>query len=351
MANFVSVILPCRNEERTIGECIRKAKKALNDNGIEGEIIISDSSHDDSAGIAKRLGVKVVRHSKEGYGYAYHEGIKAAKGSIIIMGDADNTYDFSEIPKLISKCQNNDIVIGSRFKGKITKGAMPWLHQYIGNPALSFLLRLFFGIKVKDTQSGFRLVKKEAWKKLNLQTNGMEFASEMLIKAAILRMKIAEVPITYYPREVGSESKLRSFRDGWKHLRFMLLYSNSLVFLIPGSIFLLAGILSFIFYRNLLPLTYIASFLTIVGYQIILLGLFAKVYASVHLKTGSRFVDFVNRHISLEKAIFASLLLIALSHASLYFTKNLVIFMTLVIIGIQSFFGALFLSIIGIEEK
>lgn len=224
MGDFVSVILPCRNEEKTIGECIRKVQRFFSEKNIKGEIIVSDSSTDDSAIIAKKMGVKVVRHGKEGYGYAYQEGFKHTKGNLIVIGDADNTYDFSEIPKLLVKQKktNSDLVIGSRLKGKIRKGAMPWHHRYIGNPLLSLMLRLLFGSRVSDTHSGFRLIKREAWKKLKLQTTGMEFASEMIIKATKKKMKITEVPINYYPRPYGSQSKLRSFRDGWKHLIFML---------------------------------------------------------------------------------------------------------------------------------
>lgn len=224
MEDYITVILPCRNEEKTVGECIKKIQKVFSENKIKEEIIVSDSSSDNSAAIAKKMGVKVVKHDKEGYGYAYQAGIKHAKGNIIIIGDADNTYDFSEIPKLLSKAQWNDIVIGSRIKGKIHKRAMPWLHRYIGNPLISFILRLLFGSKVSDTQSGFRLIKKEAWEKLNLQTTGMEFATEMIIRATKQGMKITEVPIKYYPRKIGSQSKLRTFKDGWKHLRFMFLY-------------------------------------------------------------------------------------------------------------------------------
>ena len=228
MGDFISVILPCRNEERTVGECIKKIRKVFSQKKIKGEIIVSDSSSDNSAAIARKMKVKVVKHDKEGYGYAYHEGFKVSKGDIIIIGDADGTYDFSEIPKLLAKAKNNDLVIGSRLKGRVHKGAMPWLHRYIGNPILSFILRLLFGSKVSDTQSGFRLVRRDAWKMLDLKTQGMEFASEMIIRATKRKMRIAEVPINYYPRKIGSQSKLRTFRDGWKHLRFMILHSGKL---------------------------------------------------------------------------------------------------------------------------
>ena len=351
MGVFVSVILPCRNEEKTIGECIKKIKKLFSDKKINGEIIISDSSTDNSADIAKKLGVKVVKHNKEGYGYAYQAGFKHAKGDIIIIGDADNTYDFNEIPKLLLKAKNNDIVIGSRLRGKIHKGAMPWLHRYIGNPLLSFILRLLFGSRVIDTQSGFRLIKREAWKRLNLQTTGMEFASEMIIRATKHKMRIAEVPISYYPRRIGSESKLKSFRDGWKHLRFMLLYSHSFLFLFPGLVLLLAGILMMI----ILPVTALFSLvsvlLIVLGYQIILLGIFAKTYASVHLKQKSRLVDIINRFISLEKGMIIGAVIFVLGIILIFTLKAFVPSLILLIIGIQTLFAVFFMSIIGIEEK
>ena len=351
MKDFISVILPCRNEEKTIGECIKKIKKVFSGNKIIGEIIVSDSSTDNSASIAKKLGVNVVRHGKEGYGYAYQAGFKHAKGNVIIIGDADNTYDFSEIPRLLLKAKANDIVVGSRLKGKISKGAMPWLHRYIGNPLLSFILRLLFGSKVSDTQSGFRLIRREAWKKLNLQTTGMEFASEMIIRATKHKMRIAEVPISYYPRKLGSESKLRSFRDGWKHLRFMLLYSHSLLFLFPGLILLLAGILMTIFLSATTLFSLISVLLIILGYQIILLGIFARTYAAVHLKQKSRLVDSINRYISLEKGIIIGSLVIVLSIISMFMLKTFLPSLILLILGIQTLFGVFFMSIIGIEEK
>jgi len=351
MNDFVSVILPCRNEEKTVGDCIRKVRKVFSEHGIHGEIIVSDSSTDNSASIAMKLGVKVIRHNKEGYGYAYQEGFKHSKGDIIIIGDADNTYDFSEIPKLLSKAKGNDIVIGSRLKGSIKKGAMPWLHRYVGNPLLSIMLRFLFGSKVSDTQSGFRLVKREAWKKLNLQTTGMEFASEMIIRATKQKMRIAEVPINYYPRKIGSKSKLRSLRDGWKHLRFMLLYSHSLLFMLPGIILLLTGIALLTMFLSSLFYSLLGVLLIVLGYQVIMLGVFAKTYAAVHLKQKSKLVDFINRHVSLEKGVLVGILTLLIGLALVFILHTFIISLALFIIGIQTLFGAFFMSIIGIEER
>ncbi|MBN2142448.1 glycosyltransferase family 2 protein [Candidatus Woesearchaeota archaeon] len=346
----ISVILPCRNEEKTVGECIQKIRKAFENEGISGEIIVSDSSNDGSADIAKELGAIVVRHGKEGYGYAYQEGFKASKGDIIIIGDADGTYDFSEIPKLLSKSEGNDLVIGSRLKGDIKKGAMPWHHRYIGNPVLSMLLRVLFRSRVSDTQSGFRLVKRKAWEKLSLHTTGMEFASEMIIRAGMKGLRVAEVPITYYPRKIGSKSKLRSFRDGWKHLRFMMLYSPSLIFLFPGLLLLIAGLAMLFLFSNLLnPL--LSSLLIILSYQVIMLSVFAKTYASVHLGQRSRLVDLMNRHLSLERGMLLGLAFLAAGSVMMIMYDIRLPSLVVLVMGLQTFFSAFFLSIIGIEER
>jgi glycosyltransferase involved in cell wall biosynthesis len=355
MGDFVSVILPCRNEEKTVGDCIRKIKRVFSDNRIDGEIIVSDSSADGSAEIAWKLGAVVVKHGKEGYGYAYQEGFRRAKGDIIIIGDADGTYDFMEIPKLMAKAKDNDLVIGSRLKGTIKKGGMPWLHRRIGNPLLSFMLRMLFGANVSDTQSGFRLIRRDAWKKLNLQTTGMEFASEMIIRASKQGMRIAEVPITYSPRKEGSASKLRSLRDGWKHLRFMLLYSPLFIFLLPGVLFIFAGFFMMPLRASAANASYSLTvvLLIILGYQIILLGLFAKTYAAVHLKQKSRMVDWINKYISLERGIMIGLAIILFGIILSFVLKAITFIFALVllIIGIQTLFSAFFMSIIGIEER
>jgi glycosyltransferase involved in cell wall biosynthesis len=351
MNDLISVILPCRNEEKTVGDCIKRIKQVFSENDINGEIIVSDSSSDSSAEIAMELGAKVIRHGKEGYGYAYQEGFKYSKGNIIIIGDADGTYDFSEIPELLSKSKNQDIVIGSRLKGSIRKGAMPWLHRYIGNPLLSLFLRLLFGSKVSDTQSGFRLIKRDTWKKLNIQTTGMEFASEMIIRATKQGLRIAEVPISYYPRKKGSESKLRSFRDAWKHLRFMLLYSHAFLFMIPGLLLFFGGALLSMFFELNMLITLASVLLLVLGYQLLLLGVFAKTYASVHLKQRSRMVDWINDHLSLEKGILLGVAVMALSGVLMLMFDLFLLSMILMILGIQTLFAAFFLSIIGIEER
>lgn len=216
----VSVVLPCRNEERGIGKCIEKIKTVFNEQHIDGEIIVSDSSSDRSGEIARGMGVRVVRHEREGYGNAYLQALDKAGGNFVIIGDADNTYDFLEIPRLLNKLKNSDFVIGSRMKGDIKKGAMKSLHRHVGNPLLNSMFNLLYGTRITDTHSGFRGIRREKLSMLRLGSPGMEFALEMIIEAKRNGLIISEVPISYYPRE--GFSKLNSFRDGWRHVKFII---------------------------------------------------------------------------------------------------------------------------------
>jgi len=213
----ISIVLPCRNEEKGIGFSIKEIKKVLK--GKDYEIIVSDSSSDKSAEVARQLGAKVVKH-KEGYGDALITGLDAANGEFLVFADCDCSYDFGELPKFISALREYDFVMGSRFKGVIKKGAMPFLHKYIGNPALTYIFNRKFKTSFSDTHSGFRGMTKKAFDKMDLGCKGMEFASEMLAEAARLKLKVKEVTIGYSKR-IG-RSKLHSFRDGFRHLRFML---------------------------------------------------------------------------------------------------------------------------------
>jgi len=217
----VSVILPCLNEEKGIGICIKKIKQVFNENLIDGEIIVVDNgSSDKTFEIAKSFNVKVVYEPRKGYGRAYLTGFKEAHGDVVIMGDGDNSYDFYEIPRFLNELENFniDFVIGNR--KVIMKNASPFLHRSIGRPFFSFLLKLLFNIKISDSHCGFGAIKKEPLNKLNLKSDGMEFASEILIKAKKQNLKIKEIPIVYYKR-IG-KSKLRTFRDGTRHLKLIL---------------------------------------------------------------------------------------------------------------------------------
>ncbi|MDP3881255.1 MAG: glycosyltransferase [Nanoarchaeota archaeon] len=371
----LSVILPCRNEEKALPECLKTIKQVLKENNINGEIIVSDSSWDSSPKIAKQHEVRLIKHDKEGYGNAYLEAIKEAKGEYLFMADADGSYDFKEIPKFLQALkEGKDLVIGNRLEGNIEKEAMPWHHQYLGNPFLSSILRLFFKAKVKDAHSGMRAIRRKDFQKLNLRTTGMEFASEMIIKATKLGLKIKEMPINYYKRK--GHSKLKSFSDGWRHLRFMLLYAPKFLFFIPGIIFLILGLLSFfLIYLGIIsflgitfvyhPL-FLSSALIIVGYQLVIFSLFAESYALNHLQEKRPLIEKVCRKITLERAgilsivsiilgsvIYLSILMkwINAGFGELQEAKNSLLALTLIVLGIQTLSSAFMLSILSIKEK
>ncbi|MCK4736490.1 MAG: glycosyltransferase [Methanophagales archaeon] len=370
----VSVVIPTLDEEDSIGRCIEKIKRIFEEHNISGEIIVADNSMDRTPEIAKSAGAKVVTPDKRGYGYAYLYAFEHAKGENIVIGDGDNTYDFSEIPKLLEPLENGeaDIVIGSRFKGEIKKGAMPWLHKYIGNPVLTGFLNLFFKAKISDAHCGFRAFKKEALEKMNLKSSGMEFASEMIIEVVRQKLRIKEVPITYYPR--GGESKLSSFSDGWRHLKFMLLFSPPYLYLIPGlSLFLFGSVLMLLSFFNIyvgyppgMHSMILGSLAAIVGYQIIFLGLFAGIYGKKNnLFDPSRLTDFVSVHVSLERGATIGLIMFLTGFAySLHLLVNWInsgyevlpmegqdmIGFTLLVVGLQTIFFSFFFSMVGGEE-
>ena len=371
----ISVVLPCRNEQEAIGLCLEQIRAVLASNNLAGEIIVSDSSHDRSPEIAKEFGVKLVKHNQVGYGSAYLEAFKVIRGNFIFMADADGTYDFKEIPRFVKQlAAGDDLVIGNRFAGEIEKGAMPFFNRYLGNPFLSFLFRLFFRQKISDINCGLRAIRKEALAKLNLRTAGMEFASEMIIQAVRKNLRIKELPINYYPRQ--GKSKLKPLADGWRHLRFMLLYSPLFLFFLPGIFLFGLGILSLIllYYDAVIifglkfqfhPM-FLAALLAIIGYQLIFFALFAKTYALTHLGEKNRLISQLHRYITIEKAsIFG--LLISLPGFIIYLAifikwlntgfgpllevKNSIVALTSIIIGLQTIFSAFMLSILGIKER
>lgn len=247
----LSIVMPCLNEEKTVGNCVTQAKSFLKTSKVKGEVIIADNgSTDRSIEIAKKNGARVIHVANKGYGSALMGGFDAAKGKYIIMADADESYDLVNLMPFMEKLREGyDLVMGNRFKGGIKKDAMPWHHKYIGNPILSFIGQLFFKTPAKDFHCGLRGFTKEVIEKMNLQTTGMEFASEIVVKASILGMKVTEVPTTLSPDGRDRRPHLRSFRDGWRHLRFLLIYSPRWLFLIPGLIFLsLGGVVSMILF-------------------------------------------------------------------------------------------------------
>jgi glycosyltransferase involved in cell wall biosynthesis len=242
----LSVVMPCLNEAETLAACIAKARRALEVLGVAGEIIVADNgSTDGSAEIAAHLGARVVRVAARGYGNALIGGIRAARGRFVVMGDADDSYDFAEIGAFLEKLRDGyDLVMGNRFRGGIKPGAMPALHRYLGNPVLTALGRLFFRAMAKDFHCGMRGLRRDAALRMKLRTSGMEFASEMVVKATLLGMKVAEVPTTLSPDGRSRLPHLRTWRDGWRHLRFLLLHAPRWLFLYPGALLMLIGIAS-----------------------------------------------------------------------------------------------------------
>lgn len=240
----LTILMPCLNEAETLEVCIQKAKTFLETSGVVGEILIADNgSTDGSVEIAEKCGARVEHVSEKGYGAALIGGCKAAKGKYVIMGDADDSYDFLNLMPFVEKLREGyDLVMGNRFKGGIAKGAMPPLHRYIGNPVLSFIGRLFFSSDIGDFHCGLRGYDREAMLNLDLQTTGMEYASEMVVKATMYGLKIAEVPTTLSPDGRSRAPHLRSFRDGWRHLKFLLLHSPDWLFLYPGMVFCILGL-------------------------------------------------------------------------------------------------------------
>jgi hypothetical protein len=373
----VSVVMPCLNEAGSVERCVRVAREALERGGLAGEVVVADNgSTDGSPDLATAAGARVVHAPTRGYGAAYLEGLRAARGRYLVLGDADGTYDFSAIPAFVAKLrEGNDVVLGSRLKGTILPGAMPWLHRWIGNPALSLILSLFFGRRISDTQSGLRGLRREAAERMNLRTTGMEFASEMVAMALRHGLKVAEIPIVYAPRT--GHSKLRSFRDGWRHLRFMLLLSPTPLFLVPGLAMLVLGVAGLI---ALLPgpiragglvfdfhFMFAASALALLGLQLIVLGLAAKTSARTELAVaGDRWLAFLDRWFTLERGVVLGLMVAAVGtgigvtivwewlasgRAALFAVRPALVALTTFVLGAQLVFGSFFISVLRHDAR
>ncbi|MFU8766535.1 MAG: glycosyltransferase family 2 protein, partial [Candidatus Methanoperedens sp.] len=360
--------------EKTIGNCIRKAMSVFEHEGLEGEIIVSDSSTDGSRHIAESMGAKVVIPESKGYGNAYIEGIKHARGKYIVLSDADDTYDLSEMPKFLTPllAGEADFVIGSRIKGVIKDNSMPWLHRYVGNPVLTGMLNRFFNMNISDAHCGMRVITKNAYERLEVRSAGMEFASEMLIEAGRKKLRVMEIPITYYPRQ--TPSKLHTWGDGWRHLRFMMLYNPRPFFSIPGLLLASLGIFMIFILsmqnnvENIRIHSFIlGSMLVIIGFQMIATGIYMKVYGIIRNKidkTGitSKILDY---H-SLEHGLVIGSLLfmggmilgsnvlykwMSSGFGSLSEVGNAVVSMVLAAMGIQVIFSTLIISIFMLEQK
>jgi hypothetical protein len=284
----VTVLMPCLDEARTVATCVRKALEACRLAGLQAEVLVADNgSRDGSPELARSAGARVVHVPAKGYGAALRAGIEAARGRFIVMGDADESYEFSDIPAFVERLRAGDeLVMGSRFRGTIHQGAMPFLHRVLGNPVLTWILNLFFGAGISDAHCGMRGFSREAIRRLSLRSSGMEFASEMIIRAAQERVRIGEVPTSLKPDGRGRRPHLRTWRDGWRHLRFMLLFSPVWLFLVPGLLAMIVGLLLTagvalttieVFGRTLQThFALLGSALALFGLQVCFLGIFAK---------------------------------------------------------------------------
>ena len=378
----LSVVMPCLNEAETLETCIRKAQQAMRGANIAGEVIVADNgSTDGSIEIAEGLGARVAHVQARGYGNALMGGIAAARGKYIVMGDADDSYDFGHIPRFLEQLRKGaDLVMGNRFRGGIQNDAMPPLHRYFGNPALSWLGRLFFRSQVGDFYCGLRGFRKEAYERMGLRTTGMEFATEMVVKATVLRLPIAEVPTTLSPDGRSRPPHLRTWRDGWRTLRFFLLYSPRWLFLYPGLALMVVGTALGLW---LLPaprtvgsvtfdvhtLVYASAFV-LLGFQAMAFAVFTKFFAiSEGLLPEHPTLDKLFRYITLEVGLaLGGLLTVAGLVTSAYaigawgsahfgrldysHTMRMVIPAALaLILGVQTIFASFFMSVLGLRRR
>jgi glycosyltransferase involved in cell wall biosynthesis len=374
--------MPCLNEVETLTACIQKAQRGIQERGFAAEIIVADNgSTDGSQAVATKLGVRVIDVAKKGYGNALRGGIDAARGRFVIMGDADDSYDFAAIGPMIDKLRDGyDLVLGNRFTGGIERGAMPWLHRWVGNPALTWLSRVFFKTPVGDMHCGLRGFRKDKYEKMRLRAVGMEFASEMVIKASLKGMRITEVPVTLWPDGRTRPPHLRTWRDGWRHLRFMLLFSPRWLFLYPGvalfAVALLVGALLETGAKKVGPFGFdihtllLAGFACLIGYQLVVFGVFTKVFAmreGFHPPNPTYSAMF--RYVRLETGLLAGVLMFVLGIAGIVVAaaswrsvgfgaldasvtmREVIPAAVLLTLGVQTIFASFFLSILGIDSE
>ena len=381
----LSVVIPCLNESDTLEICLKKVTESFQKHNIKGEVIVADNgSTDGSVEIAKRCGAKIAYVKEKGYGYALDRGIFSSSGKYIVMGDADNSYDFYEIPKILEKLrEGNDLVVGCRLPsggGKVIQGAMPALHKLIGNPFFSHIARNWFKIPIHDVYCGLRGFTKNLYDRLNLRCTGMEFAVEMIIKSGLFGAKITEIPITLYPDgRKAHKPHLRTFHDGWRTLRFLLIYSPKQLFLIPGLFLVLLGTIG---YSLAIPGATIgkatfdahtllfASLFILCGYQSMLFAFFAKTFAiNEGLMPEDPMMSSIWKYVNLEKGVIAGFLLTLTGIAFLIFavvqwvkvnfghldyssTMKLVIpGAMLTALGFQTVLSSFFTSILGMQRR
>jgi len=366
----VSIVLPTMNEQAGIGECIEAIRKGLRTAGLRGEVIVSDSSSDRTPELARELGAIVVEPDEKGYGYAYQYAFKFARGPYVVIGDADTTYDFTELPKLLDPVVEGraDMVIGSRFAGEIKPGAMPRLHRYVGNPLLTRFLNVFYETEVTDAHSGFRVISRDALGQLDVTADGMEFASEMIMKAAVADLLIMEVPITYHERR--GDATLDSFRDGWRHLKFMLVNAPGYLFFLPGvalwlpglALLLLGGLDLVVFGQPFGIHSAVAGSLAIViGYQLVNFGLLTVVGAQPLRPPDDRLIRWVRDQFTPERGLLLGTLLlvvgvtIAVVMVVRWYLSGFerlpslradIVAFTAITLGLQTIFGSFFASVL-----
>lgn len=361
----VTVLIPCLDEESAIALVVEQAVEGLVAAGVTGEVIVVDNgSLDRSPELARAAGATVLHEPRRGYGSAYLAGLDAARGRYIVMADGDGTYPVRELGLFVERLRAGaDIVLGSRFRGEIEVGAMPWLNRFIGNPLLTGMLRLMFGRVVSDAHCGLRAVRRDVVPSLKLSATGMEFASEMVIKAAKRKLAVEEIPITYRPR-IG-DSKLHRFRDAWRHIRFMLVYSPAFLFVGPGALMLAGGlgVLGWLGIDRTLPedatgAAMATAAAALVGAQVLQLGLYARTYAVVYLGEGDPRLERLWRRFKLEHglALSALVFLAGLAITAYSFFNGVpdprlgLLGLTLVALGVQGAFGSFFLSVLGLSE-
>ena len=376
----VSVVIPCLNEANSLAFCVEKAISSFRKAGLRGEVIVADNgSTDGSIDIAESNGARVLHVSERGYGAALKAGISAARGEYVIMGDADDSYDFSEVPNFVQELRRGfDLVMGNRFRGGIKPGAMPPLHRYFGNPGLSWLVNFLFHAGVGDSYCGMRGFSRALYDRLDLRSSGMEFALEFVIKATQIGARISEIPIILWPDKRGRPPHLRSFRDGWRSLRFMLLYAPNWLYLLPGGLLLTFG-LALIFW--LLPgprqissrvtldvhTMVFGVMFTLLGAQILSIGAFAKVFSyAARFDRGTISLKRTLKRITLETGLLSGGLIFlagligcaritwlwaAAGFGPLYQIRQILFWSTWLFLGIQIIFSSFFLSMLGISRE
>lgn len=378
----ITLLMPCLNEAETLAFCVNQAMQAIKDNNVDGEVLVADNgSTDGSQEIARSLGARVVDVPVRGYGAALLAGIENARGKYILMADADASYHFEHLPRFLPRLEaGDDLVMGNRFSGTIEPGAMPPLHKYLGNPVLSFIGRLFFAIPVRDFHCGLRAFRRDSMLKLGLRTTGMEFASEMIVKASLARIRITEVPTTLSPDGRSRAPHLKTWRDGWRHLRFLLLYSPRWLFFTPGIVTFFLGVLASLW---LLPhaqtvggytfdvdtLTY-ALGAVMIGAHITVFAVSAKVFGTQEgfLPPNPQFerlFKFVTLEVGLLFGVFLLLCGFGILGYAIHIwhqagfgdlspTRMLRLTLpsaTLFMLGVEAIFGSFFLSLLGLNRR